>query len=108
MTAPPQGPNPARVLRRRTVIRGTVRHGFETPFLASGHLKAAGYRGEVRRLLKRRGLATDAVEVTPRKEIDVGGTARRATHFHRFRSRGREAQPDTGGAFAGNHAAGTD
>lgn len=70
-----------------------------TPFLASGHLKAAGYRGEVRRLLKRRGLATDGVEVTPRKEIDVGGTARRAIHFHRFRSRGREAQPDTGGAL---------
>ena len=70
-----------------------------TPFLASGHLKAAGYRGEVLRLLKRRGLATDAVEVTPRKEVDVGGTARRPVHFHRFRSRGREAQPDAGGAF---------
>ena len=70
-----------------------------TPFLASGHLKAAGYPGEVRRLLKRRGLAADAVEVTPRREIDVGGTARRAVHFHRFRSRGREAQPDAAGAL---------
>ena len=70
-----------------------------TPFLASGHLKAAGYPGEVRRLLKRRGRATDAVEVTSREEIDVGGTARRPVHFHRFRSRGREAQPDAGGAF---------
>lgn len=70
-----------------------------TPMLASGHLKAAGYRGEVRRLLKRRGLATDGVEVTPREEIDVGGTVRRAIHFHRFRSRGREAQPDAGGAL---------
>ena len=70
-----------------------------TPFLASGRLKATGYPGEVRRLLKRRGLAADAVEVTPRKEIDVGGTARRAVHFHRFRSRGREAQPDAAGAL---------
>ena len=70
-----------------------------TPFLASGHLKAAGYPGEVRRLLKRRGRATDDVEVTPRKAIDVGGTPRRAIHFHRFRSRGREAQPDAAGAL---------
>ena len=70
-----------------------------TPFLASGRLKAAGYPGEVRRLLKRRGLAADAVEVTSRREIAVGGTARRAVHFHRFRSRGREAQPDAAGAL---------
>lgn len=70
-----------------------------TPFLASGHLKAAGYPGEVRRLLKRRGLdATDA-EVTLHDTIDVGGTPRRAIHFHRFRSRGREMQPDAAGAL---------
>lgn len=31
--------------------------------------------------------------------MDVGGTARRPMHFHRFRSRGREAKPDAGGAF---------
>lgn len=70
-----------------------------TPFLASGHLKAAGYRGEVRRLLKRRGLATDDVEVEGLETIDVGGAPRRAIHFHRFRSRGREAQPDAAGAL---------
>ena len=70
-----------------------------TPFLASGHLKAAGYRGEVRRLLKRRGLATDDVEVEALETIDVGGAPRRAIHFHRFRSRGREAQPDAAGAL---------
>ena len=70
-----------------------------TPFLASGHLKAAGYPGEVRRLLKRRGLAATGVEVTALPAITVGGTERRAIHFHRFRSRGREAQPDAGGAL---------
>ncbi len=70
-----------------------------TPFLASGHLKAAGYPGEVRRLLKRRGLDAANVEVEPRKTIDVGGTPRRAIHFHRFRSRGREVQPDAAGAL---------
>ena len=70
-----------------------------TPFLASGHLKAAGYPGEVRRLLKRRGLDATDVDVKPRKTIDVGGTPRRAIHFHRFRSRGREVQPDAAGAL---------
>ena len=70
-----------------------------TPFLASGHLKAAGYPGEVRRLLKRRGLDVTDVEVTLREAIEVGGTPRRAIHFHRFRSRGREAQPDAAGAL---------
>ena len=62
-----------------------------TPFLASGHLKAAGYEGEVRRLLRRRGLDAGGVEVTV--------LPRRAIHFHRFRSRGREAQPDAAGAL---------
>ena len=70
-----------------------------TPFLASGHLKAAGYAGEVRRLLRLRGLDAADVEVTPRDTIDIGGTPRRAIHFHRFRSRGREAQPDAAGAM---------
>ena len=70
-----------------------------TPFLAAGHLKASGYPGEVRRLLKRRGLDATDVEVTVLKAITVGGTQRRAIHFHRFRSRGREVQPDAGGAL---------
>ena len=68
-----------------------------TPFLASGHLKAAGYPGEVQRLLKRRGLG--AADVHVKRAISVGGTERRAIHFHRFRSRGREAQPDAAGAL---------
>ena len=70
-----------------------------TPFLASGHLKASGYSGEVRRLLQRRGSAAAGVEASGLQSIDVGGTPRRALHFHRFRSRGREAQPDAGGAL---------
>ena len=70
-----------------------------TPFLASGHLKAAGYPGEVRRLLTRRRLDPSDVVVTPRDTIDVGGTPRRAIHFHRFRSRGHEVQPDAAGAL---------
>ena len=70
-----------------------------TPFLASGHLKASGYEREVRRLLKRRGLPAADVEVTELKTIDVGGAPRRAIHFHRFRSRSREAQPDAAGAL---------
>ena len=70
-----------------------------TPFLASGHLKAAGYPGEVRRLLQRRGQNAADVEVGELETIDFGGTPRRAIHFHRFRSRGREAQPDAAGAL---------
>ena len=70
-----------------------------TPFLASGHLKAAGYPGEVRRLLTRRGLDPSGMVVTRRDAIDVGGARRRAIHFHRFRSRGREVQPDAAGAL---------
>ena len=74
-----------------------------TPFLATGHLKRSGYAGEVRRLLKRRGLIPEAlaegvgVEVLP--EISVHGSPRRTLHFHRFRSRGAERQPDTQGAL---------
>lgn len=70
-----------------------------TPFLASGHLKATGYPAEVRRLLARRGYDSAGVEVKPIEEIVVGGAKRRAIHFHRFRSRGREAQPDAAGAL---------
>ena len=70
-----------------------------TPFLASGHLKASGYAGEVRRLLSRRGVDATDVVVRPREAINVGGTPRRAIHFHRFRSRGREVQPDAAGAL---------
>ena len=81
-------------------IFGTARRWrSRTPFLASGHLKAAGYPGEVQRLLKRRGLDATDVDVAVRKTIDVGGTPRRAIHFHRFRSRGREMQPDAAGAL---------
>lgn len=70
-----------------------------TPFLASGHLKGSGYAGEVRRLLRRRGLDADDAGVRALEAISSGGTERRPIHFHRFRSRGREAQPDAGGAF---------
>ena len=70
-----------------------------TPFLASGHLKAAGYCGEVRRLLQRRGQHAADIGVRELKTIDVAGTQRRATHFHRSRSHGREAQPDAAGAL---------
>ena len=70
-----------------------------TPFLAAGHLKASRYPGEVLRLLKRRGLDADGVEVEELKSIFVGGTERRSLHFHRFRSRGGEKQPDTAGAL---------
>ena len=70
-----------------------------TPFLASGHLKAAGYAGEVRRLLNLRRLDATGVEVVKLCEIDVGGTPRRAIHFHRFRSGGREIQPDAAGTL---------
>ena len=81
-------------------IFGTSRHWRSvTPFLASGHLKAAGYAGEVHRLLKRRGLDASGVDVMVRDTIDAGGTPRRAIHFHRFRSRGREVQPDAAGAL---------
>ena len=70
-----------------------------TPFLASGHLKKAGYRGEVLRLLERRGIGAEEVKVKEVEEIPVGDTPRRSLNFHRFRSRGREPQPDTSGAL---------
>ncbi len=72
-----------------------------TPFLASGHLKTAGYGGEVRRLLRRRGLPAENVEVVELECVTVGGAPRWAIEFDRFRSRSREAQPDAGGALLG-------
>ena len=70
-----------------------------TPFLAAGHLKKAGYRGEIVRLLGRRGFDTEGITVKELEEITLGGAPRRALNFHRFRSRGREPQPDTSGAL---------
>lgn len=70
-----------------------------TPFLASGHLKKAGYPGELLRLLKRRGIDAGGVAVEEVREVMVGGTLRRALNFHRFRSRGRERQRDSSGAL---------
>ena len=70
-----------------------------TPFLAPGHLKKAGYEGEVRRLLRRRGFGVEAVAVDEIREVDVGGTPRRALNFHRFRTRGSERRHDSSGAL---------
>lgn len=76
-----------------------------TPFLAAGHLKAAGYAGEFRRLVRRMGIdrsfGFDAAEidVSTLQQIAVCGATRRATHFRRFRSRGGEQQHDTMGAL---------
>ncbi len=89
----------ARILGTSAVWRSV------TPFMAAGHLKAAGYPGEVRRLVKNRGLDrhfgfnSPEVAVTALQEVATGGSLRRAIHFHRFRSRGHEEQHDTSGAF---------
>ena len=39
------------------------------------------------------------IDISELGEIPIGGTVRRVLHFHRFRSRGREAQHDTTGAL---------
>jgi len=86
-----------------------------TPFLAAGHLKAGGYPAEIHRLASRRRLPapTEIEPLRPQRvgssepsELDsrhvgvmVRGRLRRAVHFHRLRSRGREQQPDTIGTF---------
>ncbi|MBX6322768.1 MAG: type I-U CRISPR-associated protein Cas5/Cas6, partial [Rhodospirillaceae bacterium] len=74
-----------------------------TPFLAAGHLKRGGYPAEIRRLLVKRGVVAEAaaarVEVRVLDGIEVRGRLRRSIHFHRFRSRGGEAQPDTTGVL---------
>ena len=81
-------------------IFGTAREWRSlTPFLASGHLKASGYPGEILRLLKRRGFNTVNVKITELKAINVAGTPRRPVHFHRFRTRGREVQFDAAGTL---------
>ncbi len=70
-----------------------------TPFMAAGFLKKKGYAGEVLRLLARRGGETKGVAVRELPEIVVAGAPRRTLNFHRFRSRGREVQRDSTGAF---------
>ncbi len=87
-----------------SAILGTGKHWESlTPFLATGHLKAQGYFKEIKRLLKLRGIVAESllnqIEVEVLPEIKIGGAPRRTTHFHRFRSRGREKQPDTQGAL---------
>lgn len=69
-----------------------------TPFLASGHLKKAGYAGEVNRLWKHR-VRTGPVQVSCLPYIEVHGTRRQPVHFHRFRARGSEQQFDAQGAL---------
>ncbi len=75
-----------------------------TPFLAAGHLKKGGYEAEVRRLLVRRGILSDTealgVRVHGEPAIHLkSGKDLRPIHFHRFRSRRSERQPDCQGAF---------
>ena len=76
-----------------------------TPFLAAGHLKSGGYAAEFRRLVarigvdRRFGFDAAAINISESAEVRVGDAARRVLHFHRFRSRGREAQLDTTGIF---------
>jgi len=81
------------------VLAASRRWRSVTPFLASGHLKKHGYAGELRRLLRRRGIAIEDVNVTELSEIVVAGTRRHALNFYRFRSRGREAQRDSRGSL---------
>jgi CRISPR-associated protein Csb2 len=98
------------------LLRKSIAWESVTPFLASGHLKAGGYAAEVRRLLKHRGLPDptsialfrpqssgplDADDDPHGKDVGIviRGRLRRAIHFHRFRSRGGERQPDTIGTF---------
>jgi CRISPR-associated protein Csb2 len=74
-----------------------------TPFLAAGHLKSGGYPAEARRLLARRLLFSEsnlgAVKVDVLSSRTIHGRERRPIHFHRFRSGGREMQPDPMGTF---------
>lgn len=74
-----------------------------TVFLAAGTIDHRGYAREVRRLLRRRAVlppeAASQVEVEELESPSIGRKERRPVHFHRFRSRGREAQPDAAGAL---------
>ena len=85
--------------RNSHLLAASRRWRSVTPFLAAGHLKKAGYLGELIRLLKRRGIETGGVTIKEITEITVGGTPRRALNFHRFRSRGRESLRDSTGAL---------
>ncbi len=86
----------------------------QTPFLAAGHLKTGGYPAEIRRLISRRGLPEpdDVTFLRPKQStlsddsrefeevgVEIRGRLRRAVHFHRFRSRKGEEQPDALGTF---------
>ena len=81
------------------LLAASKRWRSTTPFLASGHLKKAAYRGEVVRLLKLRGIESEGVSIKEVTEVMVGATPRRALNFYRFRSRGREPQRDSSGAL---------
>jgi CRISPR-associated protein Csb2 len=84
-----------------------------TPFLAAGHLKGGGYPVEIQRLISRRGLPQPTVEPLLRRRtlltdegrehdevgVFIRGRLRQAVHFHRFRSRRGEEQPDALGTF---------
>ena len=98
--------NPAEFANGAGIFGRSTRWRSVTPFLAAGHLKSAGYAGEFRRLVNRVGLDrrfgfnVKDMQISPdHKEVLVGDTVHRLLHFHRFRSRSREAQHDTAGAF---------
>jgi CRISPR-associated protein Csb2 len=80
-----------------------------TPFLAAGHIKGEGHPAEVRRILARRQslirIDEGQLSVKVLCETMIHGRARRPVHFHRFRSRGRENQPDALGVFLRLHFA---
>ena len=90
---------PSDFARGASIFNTTAQWRSATPFMAAGHLKSAGHAGEARRLLKRRGFELQGVKIAAVPVIAVGGTERRAIHFHRFRSRSREHQPDAAGEF---------
>ena len=93
---------PADFLDSARIFATSAKWRSVTPFLAAAHLKATGYAGEARRLIRRRGMDSrfgfNAADVSVR-ETPSGATRRQAIHFHRFRSRGQEAQPDATGAL---------
>ena len=74
-----------------------------TPFLAAGHLKRAGYEGEVNRLWRCREMASGPriglVQVETMSDIEIDGRPRRAVHFRRFRSKDGGNQSDPQGAL---------
>ncbi len=93
------------------ILGRSARWQSVTPFLAAGHLKqdsrkkASEYAREFKRLVVRTGMDRrfefDAreIQVSQLDEIQFGGVTRRAIHFHRFRSRGRQVQHDTMGVL---------